>query len=91
MNKTDLIAKVSATTGFTKKDTDTLINALLSELCDALKEGEKVALSGFGTFEVREKSARDGVNPRTGEAILIPSARQPVFKAGKTLRDLVAG
>lgn len=89
MTKTELIASVAEKTGFTKKDSEKSISALLESITEALKEGEKVALIGFGTFEVRHRSARDAKNPSTGETIRIPETKVPAFKPGKALKDSV--
>ena len=90
MNKTELIAVVSQAAGLTKKDTERVINAALDTITASLIEGEKVQLSGFGTFEVKDREARIGRNPHTKEAIDIPATRVPSFKASKALKDNVA-
>ena len=90
MNKTDLIAVVSQTAGLTKKDTERVINAAIDAITASLVEGEKVQLSGFGTFEVKDREARIGRNPHTKEAIEIPATRVPSFKASQALKDTVA-
>lgn len=90
MNKTELIAAVAAKTEMTKKDTDKLIAAVLDTITDTLAKGDKVSLSGFGAFDVREKPERTGKNPRTKQTIVIPASKSPVFKASKTLKDAVA-
>ena len=90
MNKTDLIAVVSQTAGLTKKDTERVINAAIDAITASLVEGEKVQLSGFGTFEVKDREARIGRNPHTKEAIDIPATRVPSFKASQALKDTVA-
>lgn len=87
MNKTDLISEVAAKTGMTKKDVDKVVAALFDTVEGVLKAGDKVQLIGFGTFEVRDRQARKGRNPQTGEEISIPAARVPAFKAGKALKD----
>lgn len=87
MNKTDLISEVAAKTGMTKKDVDKVVAAFFDTVEGVLKAGNKVQLIGFGTFEVRERQARKGRNPQTGEEISIPAARVPAFKAGKALKD----
>ncbi len=89
MNKTDLISEVAARTGMTKKDIEKVVNAFFSTIEGTLKSGDKVQLIGFGTFEVRDRQARKGRNPQTGEEISIPAARVPAFKAGKALKDAV--
>ena len=90
MNKTELIAAVSENAGLTKKDTERVINACLDAITAALQQGEKVQISGFGTFEVKAREARIGRNPHTKEAIEIPATKVPGFKASKTLKDTVA-
>ena len=90
MNKTELIAVVSQAAGLTKKDTERVINAALDTITTSLVEGEKVQLSGFGTFEVKDREARIGRNPHTKEAIDIPATRVPSFKASQALKDTVA-
>jgi len=75
--------------GLTKKAANDAVEAVLESITNALANGEKVTLVGFGTFEVRERAARKGVNPATGEPIDIPAAKVPAFKAGKALRDAV--
>ena len=90
MNKTELIAAVAEKTGLTKKDSERVINATVETIVDGLKKGDKVALSGFGIFEVKAREARVGRNPRTKEAIQIPATRLPAFKASKALKDTIA-
>lgn len=87
MNKTELIAAISEKTGLTKKDSDAALAAVIDSIADALKNGDKVSLIGFGTFEVRERAARVGQNPQTGEKINIAASKAPAFKAGKALKD----
>lgn len=89
MNKADLIAAVAAKTGDTKKTAEASVNAFIEVVIEALKEGDKVQLVGFGSFEVRKRAARKGRNPQTKEEIKIPASKAPVFKAGKALKDLV--
>ncbi|UFJ42793.1 HU family DNA-binding protein [Brevibacillus humidisoli] len=89
MNKTELIAKVAETTELTKKDATKAVDAVLDAIADALKAGDKVQLIGFGNFEVRERAARKGRNPQTGEEIEIASSKVPAFKPGKALRDVI--
>ncbi|CAI8943574.1 DNA-binding protein HU-beta [Brevibacillus sp. IT-7CA2] len=89
MNKTELIAKVAETTELTKKDSTKAVDAMLEAIADALKAGDKVSLVGFGNFEVRERAARKGRNPQTGEEIEIAASKMPAFKAGKELKDSV--
>ena len=90
MNKTDLIAIAAQHAGMTKKDTERVLNAAIDAMTAALVKGEKVQLSGFGTFEVKDREARIGRNPHTKEAIEIPATRIPAFKASKALKDNVA-
>ena len=90
MNKAELIAAVAEKTGFTKKDAELAVNAFVTSVESALVNGEKVQLIGFGTFEVRQRKARQGRNPRKpGEVIKIDASKAPVFKAGKALKDAV--
>ncbi|WP_232695650.1 HU family DNA-binding protein [Brevibacillus daliensis] len=89
MNKTELIAKVAETAELTKKDAGQVVDAVFSAITGALQEGDKVQLMGFGTFEVRERAARKGRNPQSGEEIEIPASKLPAFKAGKELKEAV--
>ena len=89
MNKTELIAAVADKIGITKKDADAAVNAVLDSIVGAVAGGDKVQLVGFGTFEVRERSARQGRNPRTKEPIQIPASKLPVFKVGKSFKDSI--
>ncbi len=89
MNKSELIAAISAKTGETKKEAEATLNAFVEVITDALVEGDKVQLVGFGSFEVRKRAARKGRNPQTKEEIKIPASKAPVFKAGKALKDLI--
>ena len=90
MNKTELIAAVAAKTGLTKKDAERVINATVETITSSLVKGDKVQVSGFGNFEVKNREARVGRNPRTKETIQIPATRLPAFKASKALKDAVA-
>ena len=90
MNRTDLIAAVAQSAGLTKKDSERVLNAAIDAMTAALANGEKVQISGFGAFEVKEREARIGRNPHTKEAIEIPATKVPVFKASKALKDNVA-
>ena len=90
MKKAELIDVVAAKAGLTKKDADKAIGAVVEAITEALAKGDKVQLVGFGTFDVRERSARTGLNPRTKETIEIPASKQPAFKAGQALKDAVA-
>ena len=90
MNKTELIAAVAQEAEMTKKDAEKAVKAVLDVVSNALVKGDKVQLIGFGTFEVRERKARQGRNPRKpGEVIKIEASKAPVFKAGKALKDAV--
>jgi DNA-binding protein HU-beta len=90
MTKTEFVAKFAEKTGFTKVDSEKAVNAFLETVTDSLKTGEKVVFTGFGSFEVTERAAKEGRNPQTGETIHIAAAKAPKFKAGKTLKDAVA-
>ena len=90
MNKTELIAAAAQSAGMTKKDTERVINAAIDALTASLQQGDKVQISGFGTFEVKDREARVGRNPHTKETIEIPATKVPVFKASKALKDTVA-
>ena len=90
MNKTELISIVAEKAGLSKKDTERMLNATLETLTEAMIQGDKVQLSGFGIFETKDRQARVGRNPSTKEAIQIPATRLPSFKASKTLKDAVA-
>ncbi len=90
MTKTDLVDAVASKAGISKRDASSAVDALLSGIADALQSGEKVQLVGFGTFEVRERAARTGRNPQTGEEISIAARLVPAFKPGKVLKDAVA-
>ena len=89
MNKAELIAKIAEESKLTKKAAETALDAFVTSVEEALKNGEKVQLVGFGSFEVRKRAARKGRNPQTKEEIKIPASKAPVFKAGKALKDLV--
>ena len=90
MNKTELIATVAEGAGLTKKDTERVLNAAIDAITLSLAKGEKVQLSGFGTFETKEREARIGRNPRTREAVEIAATRVPTFKPSKALKDIIA-
>ncbi len=90
MNKAELIAAVAEKSGLTRKDSEKAVNATFDAITESLKKGEKVALVGFGAFEVKERAARVGRNPQTKEEITIPAARVASFKVGKALKDSVA-
>ncbi|MBP9483217.1 MAG: HU family DNA-binding protein [Negativicutes bacterium] len=89
MNKTQLIASVAEMAEVTKKDAEKAVNAVFGSVQKALVEGEKVQLIGFGTFEVKSRSARVGRNPQTGKEIKIAASKVPTFKAGKGLKEVV--
>ena len=89
MNKTELVAAVATKADLSKKDAEAAVKAVLDAVTEALADGEEVALVGFGTFEVKERAARTGKNPRTGEAIEIPASKVPSFKAGAALKNAV--
>ena len=87
VNKTELVSAVAEKTGLSKKDSDAAVNATIDAITESLKNDDKVALVGFGTFEVRARAERMGKNPQTGEAIKIAASKVPAFKAGKALKD----
>ncbi|AFS79373.1 DNA-binding protein HU [Gottschalkia acidurici 9a] len=90
MNKAELVASIAEKSDLTKKDAESALNAFMKTIEEALSSGDKVQLVGFGTFEVRERKAREGRNPRNPEEIIkIPASLAPVFKAGKTLKEAV--
>lgn len=89
MNKTELIAAMAETSGLSKKDCDAALAAFITTVETALKSGEKVQLIGFGSFEVKERAARTGRNPRTKETVEIPASKAPVFKAGQAFKDAI--
>ena len=89
MNKAELITSMAEKSQLTKKDAETALKAFIDSVQEALENGEKVQLVGFGTFETRERAAREGRNPRTKEVISIPASVVPVFKAGKEFKDRV--
>ena len=88
MNKTELVAAVAASANLTKKDAGEAIDAVITTISEALKNGEKVQVVGFGTFEARQRAARKGKNPQTGAEVFIPAAKVPAFKAGKALKEI---
>lgn len=89
MNKTELIAIVADRVGVTQANAEKVLNGITAEIQETLKKGEKVVITGFGTFEVRHRVARNGKNPRTGELIRVPAQRTPAFRAGKLFKDSV--
>ena len=90
ISKTDLVKELAETTGMGQKDVKTVVDAMLERVAGHLKGGDKVQLTGFGTFEVRERKARTGVKPGTTEKIEIAASKFPAFKAGKALKDDIA-
>ena len=90
MNKADLITAVAANAEVSQKVAAKAVAAVMDEIKEDLKKGDKVQLVGFGSFEVKNKAERKGKNPRTGEAIVIPASKAPVFKAGKAFKDYIA-
>ena len=90
MNKTELVAVVAEKSGITKKDAERVVSATFETITAQLMKGEKVQISGFGVFEVKEREARVGRNPRTKEAIEIPASKAPAFKPSKALKDTIA-
>lgn len=90
MNKTELAAAIAEKAELSKKDAEAALNAMIEAVSEALKKGDKIQLIGFGSFEVKERAARVGRNPKTLEEIQIPASKYPVFKAGKALKDQVA-
>ena len=91
MTKAELVAAVAAKAELSKKDTEKAIAAVISTISETLAKGESSQLVGFGTFEVRERAARDGINPRTKKKIKIAATKVPAFKAGRGLKDAVTG
>jgi len=89
MNKAELIAVVAEKAGLSKKDTEKAVNSLVDAITESLQAGEKVQLVGFGVFEVKNRAARMGRNPKTKEQIDIPASSAPVFKAGKAFKDAI--
>lgn len=90
VSKADLIKELTESTGVSSKDVRAVVEDMLTSVGTHLRQGDKVQLTGFGTFEVRERKARTGVKPRTGEKIEIPASKAPAFKAGKGLKDQIS-
>ena len=90
MNKTELVAAMAEQTNLSKKDAEAALKAFIDVVSEELKKGEKVQLVGFGTFEVSERAAREGRNPKSGEPMKIAASKLPAFRAGKALKDAVA-
>lgn len=91
MNKEQLVSQIAVKSGTTKKDADKILTATIDAIMEAVAEGEKVTLVGFGTFEARERSERQGRNPQTGAPITISATRVPAFSAGKLFKEKVGG
>ena len=89
MKKTELIDVIKEKSGLSKKDAEKALNATLDAIIEAVAAGDKIQLTGFGTFEQRQRNARTGVDPRTGNSIEIPASKVPAFKAGKAFKDIV--
>jgi len=89
MNKSELVSEIANKSGFSKKDSEKALGAVIDSITDAIKSGDKVQLMGFGTFDVKSRPARTARNPRNGETIPIAASKAPVFKAGKALKDIV--
>ena len=89
MNKSELVAAIAEQAGLTKKDAEAALKAFVDVTSKELKEGGKVQLVGFGTFEVSERAAREGRNPQTGETMTIEASKSPKFKAGKAFKDAI--
>jgi DNA-binding protein HU-beta len=90
MNKSELVDEISQKTNVSKKEADAILTAMLEEIVAAVASGNKITLVGFGSFEPRERQAREGRNPKTGETMTIPATRVPGFSAGKSFKDKVA-
>ncbi len=90
MTKAEFITAVAEKAGMTKKDTEAAVSAVIDTITDSLAKGDKIQLVGFGTFEVRERKAREGINPQTKAKISIEATKVPAFKAGRALKDAVA-
>ena len=91
MNKTELVSAIAEKSGLSKKDSEKALTAALDSIVETLQNGEKVQLVGFGSFEVKERAARSGRNPRTNEVIEIAASKQPQFKPGKAFKDAMNG
>jgi integration host factor subunit beta len=89
MTKAELVERVAEKINLTKKQTEAIVNILLDSVTEALSEGDKVELRGFGSFRTRQRNPREGRNPKTGDAVFIPAKKVPFFKAGKELREMV--
>ncbi len=91
MNKGELVDQIAEKANVTKKEADAILSAAVESIMEAVAEGDKVTLVGFGTFERRDRQAREGRNPQTGQTISIPASKVPAFSAGKGFKDAVAG
>ena len=89
MTKADLVDEVAKNSDLSKKDAETIVQTVLDSIVDSLKGGEKVELRGFGSFRLRERSSRQGRNPKTGKAVFVPAKKIPYFKLGKDLKNLI--
>lgn len=90
MNKGELITTVAAKTGMSKKEADTIMSTAIETIMETVADGEKVTFVGFGSFEARDRKAREGRNPKTGETMTIPATTVPAFSAGKGFKEAVA-
>lgn len=89
MKKAELLTAVAEKGGYTKKDAEIALNAVISTITESLEKGEKVSISGFGTFEVRDRAAKESINPSTKEPVHVPAKKVPAFKAAKALKEIV--
>ncbi|MDO4944222.1 MAG: HU family DNA-binding protein [Ruminococcus sp.] len=89
MKKAELIAAISEKGGYTKKEAENALNAVIETITSSLENGEKVAISGFGSFEVRDRAAKESINPATKEPVHVPAKKVPAFKAAKALKEIV--
>lgn len=89
MTKADLVDEIARNSDFTRKDAEVIVQTVLDSIVEALQDGDKIELRGFGTFRLRERRARRGRNPKTGEVVDVPAKKVPHFKPGKDLKDLI--
>ncbi len=89
MTKADLVEEVAKHSDLSKKDAEIIVQTVLDSIVESLKSGEKIELRGFGSFRLRERTAREGRNPKTGEKVFVPAKKVPYFKPGKELRELI--
>ena len=89
MTKADLVEEVAKHSGLSKKDAEIIVQTVLDSIVESLKSGEKIELRGFGSFRLRERTSREGRNPKTGEKVFVPAKKVPYFKPGKELRELI--